>query len=245
MPASKDRIYADPLQAVEGFSFDARVVDVFPDMIQRSVPGYATVVAISGVLAEHYVQPQTSIYDLGCSLGATTFAMATRMQAVDRACNIIAVDNSQPMLDGLQVLLEKENFDNNISLVQDDICNIDINNASMVTLNYTLQFIAPEKRLALLRQIYQGMQPGGVLVLSEKIAFDDQPVNELFIQLYHDFKRANGYSDLEISQKRSALENVLIPETLPCHRQRLLDAGFSRTEVWFQCFNFASIVAFK
>lgn len=243
--SQRDSIYASPLEAVQGFSFDQRVVDVFPDMIQRSVPGYATVVAISGVLAEHYAQENSRIYDLGCSLGATTFAMATRMQAIKRCCDIVAVDNSQAMLQGLQQLLNKEGFDNSVECRLEDIAETEIRNASMVTLNYTLQFIPVSERLALLQKIYEGMNPGGVLVLSEKIAFDDQGLDELFVNLHHDFKRANGYSDLEISQKRSALENVLLPETLACHRQRLARAGFSRTDVWFQCFNFASLVAFK
>jgi tRNA (cmo5U34)-methyltransferase len=243
--SQRDSIYSSPLEAVQGFRFDERVVEVFPDMIQRSVPGYATVVAISGVLAEHYVQTGSRIYDLGCSLGATTFAMATRMQAIKRQCELVAVDNSEAMLQGLEQLLAKEQFDNRVDCRLEDIAETAIDNASMVTLNYTLQFIPVEQRLALLQKIYDGMNPGGVLVLSEKIAFEDQAVDDLFINLHHDFKRANGYSDLEISQKRSALENVLIPETLDCHFERLKAAGFKRTEVWFQCFNFASLVAFK
>jgi len=54
-----------------------------------------------------------------------------------------------------------------------------------------------------------------------------------------------GYSKLEISQKRAALENVLLPETLEAHRSRLDTIGFDAVDVWFQCFNFASMVAFK
>ena len=115
----------------------------------------------------------------------------------------------------------------------------------MVALNYTLQFIAVEQRASLLSNIQQGMVPGGVLLLSEKIQFNDASVNDLFVDLHHDFKRANGYSELEISQKREAIENILVPESLTIHRQRLIDCGFSRVEVWFQCFNFASLVAFK
>lgn len=120
-----------------------------------------------------------------------------------------------------------------------------IENASVVVLNFTLQFIPVEERLALLQRIYQGLKPGGALILSEKLAFEDETQDRFHIESHHDFKRSNGYSDLEISQKRSALENVLIPETLAEHQQRLEQAGFEFVEKWFQCFNFVSMVAVK
>ena len=117
--------------------------------------------------------------------------------------------------------------------------------ASVVVFNFTLQFIPPAQRDALLARIGSAMRPGGVLVLSEKIRFEDEHLQALNTDLHHAFKRANGYSDLEISQKRSALENVLVPETIATHQQRLRNAGFTSVDVWFQCFNFASLVAIK
>ena len=108
-----------------------------------------------------------------------------------------------------------------------------------------MQFIPPEERLTLITRIHEGLKPGGVLILSEKIAFDDPVMQDFHIEAHHDFKRANGYSDLEISQKRTALERVMIPETLSCHQRRLQDAGFSFSEAWFQCFNFVSMAAIK
>ena len=127
----------------------------------------------------------------------------------------------------------------------EDLRDSKIEDASMVILNFTLQFIEPAAREALMRKIYDGMRPGGLLVISEKIQFPDPALNELFIDLYHRFKETQGYSKLEISQKRAALENVLIPETLAAHRERLNGAGFHSVDTWFQCFNFASMVAFK
>lgn len=238
----RDTLFSHPMGAVKGFTFDDTVASVFPDMIQRSVPGYSTVVAISGVLAQRFSQPATRLYDLGCSLGATSFSMA---QSAASHCEVIAVDNARAMLDQFATTLAAQSLATPIHLVHDDIVNIDINNASVVAMNYTLQFIDINKRAELLSRIQQGMVDNGVLILSEKIQFDSEQVAELFVDLHHDFKRANGYSDLEISQKRDAIENVLVPESLATHRQRLVDCGFSRVEVWFQCFNFASLVAFK
>lgn len=240
--APVDTLFLHPMGAVEGFTFDRSVAAVFPDMIQRSVPGYSTVVAISGLLAQRFAQPGTQLYDLGCSLGATSFSMA---QAGTQDCELIAVDSSKAMLDQFSVTLSEQNLPMPITLIHADINTIKIERASVVALNYTLQFVAIEQRIKLLQKIQHGMVTGGVLLLSEKIQFDDTSVNELFVELHHDFKRANGYSELEISQKREAIDNVLLPESLQVHRQRLIGCGFSRVEVWFQCFNFASLVAFK
>lgn len=239
----KDTIFAQPLGEIAGFSFDESVAAAFPDMIQRSVPGYSTVIAISGVLAEQFSQQGSRIYDLGCSLGATTLAMAQRLPQ-DR-CEIIAVDNSRAMLDCAQQLLDQQALSVAVELRCEDICTTEVSNASLVALNFTLQFVDVAQRPSLLKRIYDGMCPGAVLILSEKICFADPALNTLFIDLYHDFKRTQGYSDLEISQKRTALENVLIPETLEDHCARLNEAGFTRVAVWFQCFNFASLIAFK
>lgn len=243
MSPSKDQIYATPLATISGFAFDERVVSVFPDMIQRSVPGYSTIIAMTGVLAERYAQPHTRCYDLGCSLGASLLSM--RAQLDGRACEIVGVDNSSAMIERCHTLIAADSHTTPVTLQLDDINATPIDNASVAVMNFTLQFIALEQREPLLARIAANMAKGGILVLSEKICFDDPHLQELNTDLHHAFKRANGYSDLEIAQKRSALDNVLIPETLTAHRERLQRAGFSSVDVWFQCFNFASLVAIK
>ena len=241
--SKKDDIFAKPLGDVAGFTFDQSVVDVFPDMIQRSVPGYSTIVAMIGTLAERFAQAGSRCYDLGSSLGAATLAMRHRIPAAD--CEIIAVDNSPAMIERARTVIAADSGQLPVQLVCADLQNVDIEDASVVVLNFTLQFIATEERKDILQKIYDGLRPGGVLILSEKVAFSDADHQELMIDLHHAFKAANGYSALEIAQKRSALENVLIPETLFDHRERLKSVGFSSVDVWFQCFNFASMIAIK
>lgn len=238
-----DTIYANPLAEVSRFAFDQRVVDVFPDMIKRSVPGYATIINMIGNLAERYVQANSQCYDLGCSLGAATLAMRHRIQAAD--CKIIGVDNSSAMIARCQQVIAADSGEVPVELIEAQIQEVALHNASMAVLNFTLQFIPIEERLEMLRKICVGLNPGGVLIISEKVAFDDEQHQQLMTELHHNFKRANGYSDLEIAQKRAAIENYLIPETLDAHRQRLRQAGFSSVDVWFQCFNFASLIAIK
>ncbi|WP_428610167.1 carboxy-S-adenosyl-L-methionine synthase CmoA [Sedimenticola sp.] len=241
--SEQDRVYADPREQVDHFVFDQQVARVFPDMIGRSVPGYDTVINLSSVLAAQTVQPDSRCYDLGCSLGATAQAIQNGIRVP--GCRIIAVDNSPAMLEQAVKRLPQTADKTPIDFVCADISDIQFANASLVTLNFTLQFIPLEQRTALLSRIRNGLRPGGILILSEKICFDDPQEEQLQIEMHHAFKRANGYNDLEISQKRSALENVLIPETLEQHRERLKQAGFSRANLWFQCFNFVSLVARK
>ena len=237
----KDSIYATQLEKVDSFVFDHRVAEVFPDMIKRSVPGYPTVIAMTGVLAAEYVQPNSRVYDLGCSLGASSLAAQEGITAP--GCEIHAIDNSREMLDQAQQRLSSESARTPVQFICENVLDSEISNASMVILNFTLQFIETTQRLALLKKIRSGLRPGGILILSEKIAFTDSTEESLQIDMHHAFKRANGYNDLEISQKRTALENVLIPETLEQHFQRLENAGFSRADLWFQCFNFVSLIA--
>ena len=244
MVKKQDEIYASPLNEIIDFDFDEKVAEVFPDMIQRSVPGYGTMISTIGILAAKYAQPSSRCYDLGCSLGAVSLSMRQRINQPD--CKIIAVDNSEAMVErGMELLASDSSSRVPVEMVCADIQDIVIEDASVVVLNFTLQFIPLDHRLALITRIYQGLKPGGVLILSEKMAFDDQLKQDFHTEAHHDFKRANGYSDLEISQKRTALERVMIPESLTCHKQRLQDAGFSMSEVWFQCFNFASMIAIK
>lgn len=239
----KDTLFSDPLRAPGPFRFDRAVVDVFPDMIRRSVPGYETVIAMSGLLAQRYGQDGTQVYDLGSSLGATTFAL--RQNLGDKDCEIVAVDNSPAMIARCRELLATAPDGPPVELREDDMLTTPIANASMVVLNYTLQFAPLAARDAFLKRIADALQPGGILVLSEKVVFPDAALNQLNIDLHHDFKRAHGYSDLEIAGKRDSLDNVLVPETLDAHRQRLRAAGFRSCDVWFQCFNFASLIALK
>lgn len=239
-PSERDRLYAEPQEPVEAFVFDERVARVFGDMISRSVPGYATIVAMTGVLAGRHAMPGSRIYDLGCSLGAASAVMAEQAPA---SCQIVAVDKAPAMLARARRELQRRRLSVPVQLVCADLRDLVIERASVVVLNFTLQFLPPGERLPLLARIRQGMLPGGVLVLSEKIAGATPGEDDLLRELHEAFKRANGYSELEIAQKRAALEKVLLPETVAAHRARLAEAGFRQVELWFQCFNFVSFVA--
>lgn len=243
MNSKIDQLFSTPIDKLGDWTFDEKVAEVFPDMVQRSVPGYSNIISMIGMLAERFVQPNSMIYDLGCSLGAATLSI--RRNIKHENCHIIAIDNSLPMVERCKRHIDAFKANTPVDVICDDICNIQMQNASMVVLNFTLQFLSPESRQQVLNKIYQALNTNGILVLSEKFSFTDSTIDDLLFNMHHDFKRANGYSELEISQKRNMLENVMLTDTVEIHHERLTKAGFTHINTWFQCFNFGSIIAIK
>lgn len=240
---ARDDLYAFPQNRIGDFEFDEQVVRVFPDMIARSVPGYASILSMTEQLAGRFVKPGTHVWDLGCSLGAAT-RLIRRQCPLD--CVVHAVDNSPAMIDRLQQLTDADQLSGcRLEIQLADLRSVTVTEATFVVLNFTLQFLPTADRDTVARRIFRGLLPGGALLVSEKICFDDARQQHLLTELHHDFKRAHGYSDLEIAQKRTAIENRLIPETLETHVDRLRNAGFSTVVPWFQCFNFVSILAVR
>ena len=240
---TKDEIYKHPIQNIEDFTFDQSISDAFDDMVDRSVPGYRTLIANIGPIASYFAQPNTHCYDLGCSHGAAALSLFHHCH--DDSIRIHAIDSSSAMIERCNTLIEQANATKIIQSHIADICDTPITNASVVILNLTLQFLPITQRQELLENIFTGLVEGGVCILTEKIIFNDEEQEQLYQQLHTRFKSANRYSQLEISQKRKALENVLVRESLETHTQRLSSIGFSNVSTWFQCINFVSILAVK
>jgi len=241
--SEKDTLYRSGGGEPGSFSFDDRVAAVFPDMIGRSVPGYALMVAMIGQLARRYAVSGTVLHDLGCSLGAVTLSMRERVHA--ERVRIVATDNAPAMIDRFRATLAGLAPGIPVDLVCGDIRDATFSNSSVVVLNFTLQFVPPGQRTPLMQRIHQGLVPGGVLILSEKICFEEADTQQRQTEWHEDFKRLQGYSELEIARKRSALERVLEPESEAAHVARLHRAGFRRVTRWFQCFGFCSFLAEK
>ena len=242
MPDEKDKVYSRPLTTIEAFKFDAVVADVFQDMIARSVPGYSLMLEFIGSLAESFAIEGSNVYDLGCSLGASTLQLRRHVPA---SCHVIGVDNSSAMLERCEANMARDHSSASYELRLEDIRATLLENASMVVLNFTLQFIPDKERLRILKRIASGMLPGGALLLAEKVRFDNTFEQNLMTDLHHDFKRYQGYSDLEIAQKRASLENVLVPNTESEHIKRLASAGFSSQQQCVRCLNFEAFLAIR
>jgi tRNA (cmo5U34)-methyltransferase len=234
----RDEVFRNPRHQIVDFVFDESVAAAFPDMIRRSVPGYETVVPISGLIAARHARSGGRCYDLGCSLGATAMAILRQLDTPD--CRIVGVDNSAAMLDRARALHGDET---RIEWLHHDVRDVPLENACAVVMNYTLQFVPSADRLGLLTRIHDALDPTGVLIVSEKVRFADDWEQSYFDHTHVAYKRANGYSALEVAQKRSALENVLIADRIDEHEARFRAAGFGRVHVWFRCLNWVSFVA--
>jgi tRNA (cmo5U34)-methyltransferase len=241
--SERDDLYAAHQEAAAPFEFSEAVVRVFPDMIERSVPGYRLLLELTPLMVARSVQPGSRIYDLGCSLGAATLA-ARRAVHID-GVDIVAVDNAPDMVARCRDNVAADNSRVPVEVVEADVCQLPIANASVVLMYFTLQFIPRDRRASLLARIAAGLRPGGVLLLAEKLAFAPDETQAWLDERHHDFKRAQGYTDLEIARKRQALENVLVAETREQHHRHLRDAGFARVVDWFQCLNFAAFAAVR
>ncbi|MFP3014683.1 MAG: carboxy-S-adenosyl-L-methionine synthase CmoA [Arsenophonus sp.] len=239
----KDNLFATPIENLNNWQFDKKVSEVFSDMIKRSVPGYLDIVTMIGILARRFVTPNSTIYDLGCSLGAATLSICRNINM--KNCKIIAIDNSPSMIERFKQQVYAYKSNTIIEIVEADILDTNIQNASMIVLNFTLQFIKPSVRQKLINRLYKGLNSGGILVLSEKFNFDDNKIESLLFNMHHDFKRINGYTELEISQKHNMLENIMLTDSIGKHKSRLSVAGFNYYDLWFQYFNFGSLLAIK
>jgi tRNA (cmo5U34)-methyltransferase len=229
---------------VPPFEFNESVVQVFDDMLIRSVPCYRELIRRQAQLAVHYHQPGTRIYDLGCSTGNMGLAICSAMQT-SRPFELIGVDTSEPMLKVCRERFQSLDGNVHITLKCADIRDLEMTDASVIILNLTLQFLPPSDRQSVLERIYGALAPGGILLLTEKTVHVHAGLNELQQDFYYRFKAENGYSQMEISQKREALENILIPETVETHTGRLRDVGFKAVDIWLKWFNFASFIALK
>lgn len=238
----KDSVFSKKA-SVTDFKFGKEVAVVFDDMLERSVPFYAEMQRMISEMAVDFAAEGSSVYDLGCSTGTT---MLNLDAVLPPQIKFVGVDNSPEMLERCRAKLAASNFDRPHELVCADLNNgVHIQNASLVLMVLTLQFIRPLHRDKLVAKILQGLNENGALILVEKVIGEDSLFNRLFINYYYDLKRKNGYSELEISQKREALENVLVPYKLLENREMLIQAGFRYCDVFFKWYNFCGIIAVK
>lgn len=238
-----DKIFKNKIEKSTDFKFDETVVNVFDDMVGRSVPFYLEIQRMITELAKDYSVPNTSLYDLGCSTGTT---MLSLNKVVDDSIKFVGIDDSAQMLELCNSNFKAEKFSRQFELVSADLNKpIVLNNASVVVLCLTLQFIRPIFRAKLIQSIYKQLNSGGCLILVEKVLSESTDFNRQMIKYYYDFKRRNNYDDMEISQKRESLENVLIPYKLSENIEMLMEAGFQSCEVFFKWYNFTGIVALK
>ena len=240
-----DKVFARQRAQVDDFSFNEEVAAVFDDMLDRSVPFYREIQRMVAELAADFAQPGTNVYDLGCST-CNSFLNIARVMPQDAGVNFVGVDDSEEMMGKARAKLSAAKFNRPYTLQTADLnMGVEITNASVVMMILTLQFIRPLYRERLVKSIYNGLADNGCLIVVEKVLGENSTFNRLFINHYYELKRRNGYSELEIAQKREALENVLVPYRLEENKELLKSQGFRHVDVFFKWYNFCAIVAMK
>jgi tRNA (cmo5U34)-methyltransferase len=239
----KDAVFKDAQRPAYDFKFNKEVAMVFDDMVVRSVPFYLEMQRMIAELSKDFAIRGTNVYDLGCSTG-TTMINLDKVLAED--IGFVGVDNSDEMLQKCAANLHRAGVKRKVAYENQDLnCNVSLENPSVVIFCLTLQFLRPLNREKLLKKIYDDLPEKGAVILIEKILTEHSICNRLFIDHYYDFKKRNGYDEIEISKKREALENVLVPYKLSENEDLLQTCGFKQTEVFFKWYNFAGIIAIK
>lgn len=241
-PSNRDQVFADKRPPGD-FKFTPQVAQVFDDMVSRSVPFYGEMQRMTAEIAGQFAREGTKLYDLGCATG-TTFAILDPV--LPHGVGFVGIDNSQSMLDQAHAKLEEMKSRRSVELVCADLHDrLGIENASVVVMTLTLQFVRPLHRERILKQIYDGMAPKGALIVFEKLVLSDSMLNRMYIEFYYEMKRRNGYSDVEIAKKREALENVLVPYRMEENVALMREAGFPHVEEFFRWYNFCGLIAVK
>ena len=242
-PESRDQLFAGTRARIEDFDFGRDTAAVFDDMLDRSVPHYRIIQEMVVELACDFARPGTTIVDLGCSTG-TTITGLDRALPRDLDVRFLGIDSSAEMLAKAQAKLEGREPGRRVELRKADLnLSLELENVSVALLVLTLQFVRPLQRERLLLDVRRGLADGGCLIIVEKVLGDTPLFNRLWIEHYYALKEKNGYSRLEIAQKREALENVLIPYRLDENRELLARTGFAQADTFFKWYNFCGLVA--
>lgn len=238
-----DKVFDEPSNFIPDFKFGEQVVSVFDNMVTRSVPFYVEIQRMIAEMARDFATEGSKVYDLGCSTG-TTLINIDRL--VHPSIRLVGVDESAEMRQKCEENFKKAGVTRDYEIVYGDLNKgLRTDNASVTVLCLTLQFVRPLYRDKVVKEIYEGLNHNGCLILVEKVLGEDSLLNRMFIKYYYDMKKRNNYSELEISQKREALENVLIPYKLEENREMLFQSGFKNVEVFFKWYNFAGLIAVK
>ena len=233
------------------FAFDEATASVFDDMLERSIPFYQEVLRLSSYFIKAQLDYIASakaarpyrIYDLGSSTGNFLLQLEEGLDSMKDGLKLCGLDNSEAMI--YRASLKAKALGSRVEFIKADLLHYDFKPCHVITAHYTLQFVRPPQRLALIKRLYDALEKDGLIVIAEKVISQDAHLESQNLACYYDYKSARGYTKQEIYKKRSALENVLIPYSLEENLAMLEDAGFEGIETIFKWVNFALFIARK
>jgi tRNA (cmo5U34)-methyltransferase len=226
------------------YEFSFTTIRDFDSHIAQEIRGYETLFTIATGIANTVIATGTNIYDLGCSTGRFLITLAERIAAEAdtyrrRYVRFIGIEPND------NFAAYHTNKPDSVTFVRERItASTQFENASLISSIFTLQFIPIHERQAVIRNVYHGLNPGGVLLLAEKVYAGDPEIERLINDSHFDFKRE--FTDpAQIFAKDVRLRSIMRPLTLQDNVSLLENAGFDRHECFWRVNNFAALIAIK
>ena len=240
MPEHRDTVFKDPIYAKQPFEFSKEVADVFENMLNRSVPCYGHIQFLIQQLSQQYIQPHSTVFDIGCSTGDTLSKI--RNSCSQEGVSYVGIDTSLEML---QKARETFVGCDDVTFTSKSVSEASFEGASLVVSNLTLQFIPIQERSAVIQRLYKDLAKGGAFLYFEKTKEDSDEMESVMTSVYESYKFENGYSLDEIAHKKEALKTVLRPLSRTDNHNLLANAGFKTITPIFQWMNFFGLIGVK
>lgn len=215
-------------------NFSFKSIENFDEHIEKSIKGYGELVQDIQNLSEYFVEPNTNVYDVGCSSGKLVYELAKK----HRKANIIGIEKEDNFTKSL------ENKKNALFKKMDLFDVENMTNASFVTSVFTMQFIQQHKRFKAIQKVYKSMNYGAGFILCEKMLAENSKLQDILAFMYYDHKR-NNFTDTEILDKEYDLRHQMKLYTLNENIEMLRDAGFRKIEIFWKRYTFTGILAIK
>jgi tRNA (cmo5U34)-methyltransferase len=161
----------------------------------------------------------------------------------DKKIEFIGLDSIKAMINQTKKL--NKNKTNIVKYLNKDILKFIFKNCDLIISYYTLQFVKPKYRQALINKIYKSLNWGGAFILFEKIRANDARFQDIYSTIYNDFKLKKGFSPSEIVFKARSLKGVLEPFSDFGNSNLLKRAGFVDYITVFQWMNFKGYLCIK
>ena len=185
--------------AVSGVLARRRLPSNFDAHIENSVPLYRHSHDLICAFAEFFLSDGELCYDLGCATGR----LSARLAACHQQVAIKAIDIEPRMIARAAATHCRELA--NVELLTADITQFEFVPADLMVACYTLQFIKPRLRAALLHKIYGNLHHGGALLLFEKVIAEDAVLQEMTALIHTNFKLARGCQPEQVIAKANSL----------------------------------------
>jgi tRNA (cmo5U34)-methyltransferase len=227
-----------------GFSFTGKTTKYFDTHISKSIPFFLESHKLISKLSTFFVSNESTVYDLGCSTGLSLRAIADHN--LNKRFKIVGIDLSKDMINKAKINTNKKKYNKiKINYLCNDVLKIKLDKSDLIISNYFIQFIHPKKRQKIFDKIYNSLNYGGGFIFFEKTRGPDARFQDMFTQLYNDYKSDSGFTEKEILNKTKSIRGYLEPFTEKANIDFLKRAGFKDYTTVFKYYSFQGFLAIK